>query len=94
MKESTIERFFIEKCKSMGWLPLKLVSPSMAGLPDRIVLQAGGNIFFVELKASGKKPRPLQVNMQEKLCLLGFRVYTVDSKESALEVIKNEIHTT
>lgn len=41
MKESKIERFFIKECKKKGWLPLKFVSPSMPGLPDRMVLLPG-----------------------------------------------------
>ena len=56
MKESKIERYFIKECKKKGWLPLKFVSPSMSGLPDRMVLLPGGRVSFVELKAEGEKP--------------------------------------
>ena len=80
MKESEIERFFIKECKKKGWIPLKFVSPSMTGLPDRIVLLPGGKVFFVELKAEGEKPRPLQKAVHRILIGLGFRVYVIDSK--------------
>ena len=53
MKESEIERFFVKECKKKGWLCLKFVSPSMSGLPDRIILAPKGRVFFAELKAPG-----------------------------------------
>ena len=82
-KESEIERFFTQGCKKKGWLCLKFVSPSMTGLPDRIILMPKGRIFFAELKAPGKKPRPLQVVVHNRLRKLGFSVCVIDSKESA-----------
>ena len=45
MKESEIERFFVKECKKKGWLCLKFVSPSMSGLPDRIILAPKGRVF-------------------------------------------------
>ncbi|HCM24090.1 MAG TPA: nuclease, partial [Ruminococcaceae bacterium] len=38
-----------------------------------------------ELKAQGKKPRPLQVAAQKQLRKLGFTVKTLDSKEQVDE---------
>ena len=90
MKESNIERFFIKECKKKGWLPLKFVSPSMSGLPDRMVLLPGGKVSFVELKAEGKKSRPLQTAVHRILTGLGFHVYVIDSK-SGVEAYVNEI---
>ena len=90
MKESKIERFFIKECKKKGWLPLKFVSPSMSGLPDRMVLLPGGRVSFVELKAEGEKPRPLQTAVHRIFAGLGFHVYVIDSK-SGVEAYVNEI---
>lgn len=90
MKESNIERFFIKECKKKGWLPLKFVSPSMSGLPDRMVLLPGGKVSFVELKAEGEKPRPLQKAVHKILAGLGFRVYVIDSK-SGVKAYVDEI---
>ena len=36
---------------------------------------------FVELKAPGKKLRPLQIRRKNQLESLGFRVYRVDAAE-------------
>lgn len=46
-------------------------------VPDRLVLFPGGRLAFVELKAPGKKMRPLQVKRAKQLTALGFRVYCV-----------------
>ena len=101
-KESKIERFFVQGCKKNGWLCLKFLSPSMTGLPDRIILMPQGRIFFAELKAPGKRPRALQQAVHNQLRKLGFSVCVIDSIETAntyLDVFgmlggdRNEVHT-
>jgi hypothetical protein len=68
-------------------MALKFVSPGMSGVPDRIVLLQNGIIAFVELKAPGKKLRPLQIKRKAQLESLGFKVYCIDSKEQIGGVI-------
>jgi hypothetical protein len=72
----------------MGGLALKFVSPSMAGVPDRIVLLPNARIAFVELKAPGKKMRPLQIKRKKQLEALGFEVYCIDSFKSVDDFIR------
>ena len=67
MLEKQIEHELMKEVKARGGLCIKLVSPSMSGLPDRMVLMHGGNIGFVELKQRGKKPRSLQVRRMEQI---------------------------
>lgn len=81
MQESSIERYLTQRVKALGGRAYKFVSPGNAGVPDRLVCMPGGKISFVELKAPGKKPRPLQVAAQEQLRRLGFVVETIDCKE-------------
>lgn len=81
MKESTIESKLRRAVKSMGGMCIKLIASSMDGLPDRMVLLPGRRIAFVELKAPGKKMRPLQVKRKRQLELLGFSVYCIDNPE-------------
>ena len=50
-------------------------------MPDRLVLLPDGVIAFVELKAPGKAPRPLQLARHRLLRSLGFRVYVIDGTE-------------
>ncbi len=81
MREKQIENKLATEAKKLGGIALKFVSPSFDGMPDRLVLIPDGHIAFVELKAPGKKPRPLQLSRHQLLRSLGFRVYVIDSVE-------------
>ncbi len=79
MREKDIEQKLVQAVKDRSGLAVKLVSPSLNGLTDRLILMDGGRIGFVELKATGKKPRPLQVKRIKQLQDLGFNVFVVDN---------------
>ena len=79
MKEKTIEKKLILAAKNMGGIALKFISPGLDGMPDRIVLLPGGRMGFVEVKAPGKVPRPLQEARHRMLRMLGFRAYVLDT---------------
>ncbi len=78
MREKDVERKLIQAVRRSGGLALKFVSPGFNGVPDRMLLLMGGKAAFVEVKAPGEKPRPLQVHRMEQLRKLGFRVYVLD----------------
>jgi len=78
MREKTLEALLVQTVKSMGGLAPKFVSPGFDGMPDRIVLLPPGKMAFVEVKAHGKNPRPLQVRRKSQLESLGFSVYCMD----------------
>lgn len=92
MREADVERYFVRKVREAGGLPLKFAPPGWAGAPDRIVLLPGGRVVFVELKAPGKKMRPLQVKRAETLEGLGFQVYCLDSKEAVTAFVSEVCH--
>ena len=46
-----------------------------------------GRIGFAEVKAPGKKPRPLQVKRHEQLRSLGFPVFILDDPEQILGIL-------
>jgi DNA-binding XRE family transcriptional regulator len=81
MKEHDIERKLVDDVKRRGGIAWKFTSPGTAGMPDRIVLMPGGKMAFVELKAPGCKPRPLQLRRKAQLEALGFRVFVVDNAD-------------
>lgn len=93
MHERIIESKLTRATKAMGGLALKFISPGYDGVPDRIVLFPGGRIAFVEVKAPGEKPRPLQLSRHRLLRRLGFRVYVLDAAEQ-IGGILNEIQST
>lgn len=80
MREKSIERKLVQAVKSMGGIAPKFVSPGYDGMPDRIVLLPGGRMGFVEVKAPGEKPRPLQLARHGMLRRLGFRVFVLDDE--------------
>lgn len=50
----------------------------------------GGQVWFVELKAPGRSPRPLQLYRIEELSKLGFRVRVVSNSDE-LELFLAEV---
>ena len=78
MREKEVEQKLVRSVKAAGGICPKWVSPGTDGMPDRIVLLPGGQIAFVEVKAPGKKPRPLQLARHKLLRELGFSVYVLD----------------
>ena len=91
MKEQLIENRLKKEIEKLGGKALKFVSPGMSGVPDRIVLLPEGRIIFVELKAPGKKLRPLQELRKKELEKLGFRVECIDSIDKVLEFVKGVV---
>ncbi len=81
VNEKFIEKKLAEEVKASGGIAPKFVSPSFAGMPDRLVLLPGGVCAFAELKAPGMHPRALQVARHRMLRRLGFRVYVIDGVE-------------
>lgn len=76
--EKDIENYLKRKCPG---LCLKFTSPGTVGVPDRIVIIPSG-VFFVEVKAPGKKPRKSQLAMHRKFERLRQKVWVVDSYEA------------
>ncbi len=93
MREKQTEQKLVSAVKKLGGIAPKFISPGLDGMPDRIVLLPGGHMAFVEVKAMGCKPRPLQLARHGMLRRLGFRVYLVDSLEQ-IGGILDEIRST
>ena len=93
LRERDTEKKLVEAVRKAGGLAPKFVSPGWDGAPDRLILMPDGMMSFAELKAPGKKMRPLQMKRKEQLESLGFRVYCIDGKEKVKGVI-DEIRAT
>ena len=87
MREKIIERKFIQAVKAMGGIALKFTSPGVDGMPDRLVILPIGYIAFVEVKAPGLKPRPLQVKKHEMLRRLGCKVFVLDDEGQIVKLL-------
>ena len=86
MNEQAIENKLKKAVEASGGLCWKLVCPGTTGVPDRICLMRG-RIVFVELKASGKQPHPIQTHRINQLRNQGFQTFVVDSVQGVREVL-------
>lgn len=88
MLEKQIEAYLRDRIRQIGGKAYKFISPGNDGVPDRLVCLPGGRAVFVELKAPGKEPRPLQIHQIGKLRQLGFWVEVLDCKEQVDQFIR------
>ena len=88
MREKEIESALVKRVKENKGLCLKFTSPSMTGIPDRIILLPKGKVGFVETKRPGGEPRPIQKKRIKQFKNLGFKVYVLDTKENIDEIIR------
>lgn len=92
MREKIIEDKLKNAVIDKGGLCLKFVSPGFDGVPDRIILMPNGIMAFAELKAPGKKLRPIQKRRKMQLQRLGFKVFCIDDIDMIGGII-DEIYT-
>lgn len=86
-EESSLESYLTTRVRQIGGLCLKFVSPGYSGVPDRIIL-IGGLVFFVELKALGKRLKPRQAFVHHEFRRYGHPVWTVDDAVTIDQLIK------
>ena len=97
--EREIEAYLVKSVKSKNGLCMKWTSPGNAGVPDRIIIVPCGDVYFVELKAEGKRENlsPLQKNFMNKLKNLNCDVRVIASFQEVdkfiEEVMPNEVYT-
>ena len=92
MREKQIEQKLVKAVRAAGGICPKFVSPGMDGMPDRLLLMPGCRLGFIEVKAPGKSPRPLQINRHKTLRSLGFPVFVLDDPEK-IDAIIEEVKT-
>lgn len=87
MREAELERKVVEWCRRHGLLTYKFVSPSSRGVPDRIVVCAGGGILFLELKQPGAKPSALQLHEIGRLRAAGCNAQWSDDYDKIVSIL-------
>lgn len=93
MLEREVEQALVRQVQKAGGIAPKLTSPANAGMPDRLIILPQGKVCFIEVKAPGKKPRPLQQRQIQRLTNLGCMVRVLDNPQKIPEII-NEIRAT
>ena len=81
MRERDIEAYFKRQVENIGGEVRKVNWVGRRGAPDRVALLPTGEVWWVELKATGKHPQPHQVREHIRMRKMGQRVYIVDSFE-------------
>jgi hypothetical protein len=76
VRESEIEKYFVWTVQRMGGTAYKFKSPNHRGVADRIACLPDGSTWFVELKAPGGRPSPLQKLFAARMKELGQN-YTI-----------------
>lgn len=91
-KEKTLEQYLKQQVESRGGIYYKFTSPGHNGVPDRIIITDQGDVHFVELKAPGKTPRPLQLKELRRIKATGASAVWFDTKEKADRFIRGVFH--
>ena len=91
MREKQVEQRLVKAVRAAGGICPKLVSPGMDGMPDRLLLMPGARMAFVEVKAPGKEPRPLQTHRHKQLRALGFPVFVLDNPEQVSWILEEVV---
>lgn len=84
--EAYVETYLRDRCREEGYLCYKFVSPGNNGVPDRIII-GHGEIFFVETKAAGKKPRQEQLIRMKEMQEHDAECWVIDTREGVDELL-------
>ena len=87
MREKVIEQKLVQAVKQAGGLAIKFTCPGLSGMPDRLVILPESHVAFVEVKAPGLKPRPMQIRRHELLRRLGCKIYVLDDAARIPELV-------
>ena len=90
MLEKDIEKKVCDYAKQVGFLVYKFSSPNHVGVPDRMFVGQYQHVFWIEFKAKGKQPTPVQEREARKLIDCGFEVFLVDDVEYGKEIVREQ----
>ena len=82
-RERDIEKWLREKIQQRGGIAMKFTSPGNDGVPDRIAILPGGQVWFIELKKDGEVPTKIQEWQIERLRKLGCNVAVIAGMKEA-----------
>lgn len=82
-RERDIEKWLRKKIQQLGGVAMKFTSPGNDGVPDRIAILPGGQVWFIELKKDGEVPTKIQEWQIERLRKLGCNVAVIAGMKEA-----------
>ena len=87
-REREVEKYLVDKLKSVGLECLKFIPDQANGMPDRVVLLSEGRVVWVELKTEGGRTSSLQKYRHKQLREAGQLVAVVWNKEQVDELVE------
>ena len=85
--EKEIEARLRRGVQALGGVAYKWVSPGNSGVPDRVVILPGAQVYFVELKTETGKLSPVQERQHARLRRCGFSPITLYGMEAVEEFL-------
>lgn len=79
--EQKVQTKLIHQLESSGYYVIKLKATNKNGIPDVIAIPKNSDVEFIEVKAAGKQPSPLQKYRHKELENHGIKVSTYDGTE-------------
>lgn len=77
--EKLVDKWFKKSVEEAKGITFKMHPMTDAGMPDRIV-HCKNMTFYVELKGTGEKCSPIQIEMHKRIRDKGIMVYVLDTK--------------
>lgn len=87
MLEAPIEKAVCDYAKTKGFLVYKFNSANYSSVPDRMFVHKSGVVFFIEFKATGKKPTPSQEREHSRMRGHNVNVFVVDDITNGKKII-------
>jgi hypothetical protein len=85
--EANLEALFHRQVRVIGGVIVKL-APTERGVPDRLVILPGGQIFLVELKTTNGRVSPIQEEWHKKAAMRGVNVVLLKGREEIVDWIR------
>ena len=93
IREDTVENYWHSEVEKRGGFTYKCTVPGRTNVPDRTTMLPLVGMFFVELKAPGKKPNAAQLREHDRIKEWGGGVEVFDSKYEIDEFMRGyDIH--
>lgn len=84
--EGYVENYLVAEAEKRDFLVYKFTSPGTNGVPDRCII-GNGKTVFVETKAKGNVPRPLQQVVIADMQAHGAIVFVASTRTAVDEVL-------
>ena len=88
MSEKEIEQMMRKEVEAQKGKFLKWVSPGNDGVPDRIAIFPGGEVWFIELKADKGTVAPIQERWKNELKGLGCNAIIIRGEAQARDFLE------